>query len=187
MMKATGPSSSFQSTETDIPVCSKGRLPFLFNASPIPGHQNLLIYFHGNAEDASYSEHLVSQLAYELQAHSLIAEYPGYGVYRGQVPDEKTISEDALLIYDFATNELGFKKENIIVVGRSMGSGPACLVASERRVKMLVLVSAYKSIKAVAKDHFPFFGIFVKERFENIKRMKAINQPVFLLHGEQVN
>lgn len=159
----------------------------MFNPSPNQKHQNLLIYFHGNAEDASYAEHMIMQLACEMQAHSLIMEYPGYGVYTWEKPNEDTICEDALEIYNFVTNGMGFRPENIILVGRSMGSGPASFLATEKTIKLVILISPYKSIKTVAKDHFPILGFLVKERFQNIKRIQKLKQPLFILHGQAVD
>ena len=128
----------------------------------------------------------MSLVAFELNAHSAIIEYPGYGVYKKETSSEKTICEDALLLYDYMTSKVGFHPDNIILVGRSMGSGPSTYLATQRKVKLLALVSAYKSIKSVAKDHYPFWGSFIKERFNNLERIKQMNQPLFLVHGLQV-
>ena len=40
----------------------------------------------------------------------------------------------------------------IIVFGRSIGTGLACYIAKERKPKALVLMSAFTSIKDIAKD-----------------------------------
>ena len=40
----------------------------------------------------------------------------------------------------------------IIVFGRSIGTGLACYVAKERKPKALVLMSAFTSIKHIARD-----------------------------------
>lgn len=146
----------------------------------------MLAYFHGNGEDASYSEQVISQLAFKMQAHSAIMEYPSYGVYKGPSPNEDLICSDALLMFTFLTETLGFKPENVIVVGRSMGSGPATFLASERKIKSLILISPFKSIKTVAKDHFPFWSFLVRERFDNLERIKRVRHPVFILHGQKV-
>lgn len=122
-----------------------------------------------------------------MQAHSAIMEYPSYGVYQGPSPDEELICKDALLLHTFLTESLGFKPENVILVGRSMGSGPATFLASERKIKLLILISPFKSIKSVAKDHFPFWGFLVKDRFNNLERIKRVRHPLFILHGLKVS
>lgn len=51
------------------------------------------------------------------------------------------------------TEKLGFSPENIVVFGRSIGSGPASHVAGMPQVKILVLMSPISSIRGVTADH----------------------------------
>lgn len=51
-------------------------------------------------------------------------EYPGYSIYRGK-PSSQVIRDDAHHVYQFAVNKLGFREEDIIVIGRSIGTGIA--------------------------------------------------------------
>lgn len=44
-------------------------------------------------------------------------EYPGYGLYTGFLPNETQILEDVESVLDFSVNQLGFQKENIVVIG----------------------------------------------------------------------
>ena len=64
--------------------------------------------------------------------------------------NEDNILNDAVYVYDYVNQVLGVDQENIIVFGRSMGSGPATHVASVRRPAALLLMSPFKSIRAVA-------------------------------------
>ena len=60
----------------------------------------------------------------------MIVEYPSYGVYSYKKPSEKIFFEDSLLVYDYCVNKLKFKPENIIIFGRSIGSGISTYLAS---------------------------------------------------------
>jgi esterase/lipase len=146
---------------------------------------SLLIYFHGNAEDASYSEPMIEYLSDSLNSHAIIVEYPSYGVYQPGPPTEEAIYEDSLALYDFAVNVLKFVSDEIVVIGRSLGSGPATYLASKRKVKSLVLFSPYKSIRSVARDHVPLFGWMLQERFNNLNYIKDVEWPCFILHGQK--
>lgn len=64
--------------------------------------------------------------------------------------NEDNILEDALYVYDYVNQVLGVEEQNIIIFGRSMGSGPACHVAAKRKPGCLLLMSAFKSIRAIA-------------------------------------
>ena len=47
---------------------------------------------------------------------------------------------------------LGIDEKDIILFGRSMGTGPATHVASVRKPGCVLLMSGYKSIRSVAHD-----------------------------------
>lgn len=94
------------------------------------GASKVLLYFHGNAEDVGLSADLLDHLMPTLKIHILAVEYPGYGIYWTKEPSEKQIFDDALWVYDFITTEYGFGEKDIIIFGRSIGSGPATWVAS---------------------------------------------------------
>lgn len=161
-------------------------IPTIFIPSPVnPKSNNLIIFFHGNAEDAGYSEPMVEYMCHAMDAHAFIAEYPMYGVYRTEPPSEETIYADSLAIYTFATAFMKFEPEDIILIGRSLGSGPATYLASQRKVKALVLFSPYKSIRSVAVDHVPVVGWLIQERFNNLSNIKNVASPCFILHGQK--
>ena len=100
------------------------------------------------------------------QVSILGMEYPGYGLYEGNgTPSEEKIKEDAEYVYKFCLHDMGIQEKDILVFGRSMGSGPASWIAGTFNPGALMLMSAYTSIKAVAKDQVGFLRIFVAERF----------------------
>jgi hypothetical protein len=59
----------------------------------------------------------------------LAVEYPGYGLYNSSPSSEKLL-EDALIVYDHMVHRRGIAESDIILFGRSIGSSPACFVAS---------------------------------------------------------
>lgn len=64
--------------------------------------------------------------------------------------NEENILNDAEYVYDYLNKVIGIEEKNIIVFGRSMGTGPATHIASVRKPCSLLLMSAFKSIRAVA-------------------------------------
>ena len=159
---------------------------------PTKGSDSLIIYFHANGEDISQASRLCSSLRDNLQVASseqmnvLVVEYPGYGIYQSEKTTEENILHDADNIFDFFTDLLFVKESRVLLVGRSIGSGPACYLASRHRVAGLVMVSSFTGIKSVVKD---FVGsvlqYLIKERFNNLERITKVKSPVLLIHGEK--
>jgi pimeloyl-ACP methyl ester carboxylesterase len=114
------------------------QIPCLYHEY-IETSNNFILYFHGNAEDIGYAAEFTKRLSTGLKANVLAVEYPGYGIYEGETSAE-TIIEDAEIVFDFLTQELGIKSENIFVFGRSIGSGPATHLAANRNPGMLILI-----------------------------------------------
>eukprot|EP01017_Pseudomicrothorax_dubius_P046108 TRINITY_DN8078_c0_g1_i1.p1 TRINITY_DN8078_c0_g1~~TRINITY_DN8078_c0_g1_i1.p1 ORF type:complete len:320 (-),score=35.52 TRINITY_DN8078_c0_g1_i1:78-1037(-) len=147
------------------------------------GSSKILLYFHGNAEDIGFSAPFLNILRMELKMHVIAPEYPGYGLYQGS-PNAEDISRDALAVYDYLTNEVKWRESDIILFGRSIGSGPATYIAARRNPGALVLMSPYTSIKGVVNDLFGTVGSFlIQERFNNLEEMRFVICPTLLVHG----
>ena len=74
-------------------------------------------------------------------------------------------------MYDYLTTVIGIKEENVVLFGRSMGSGPSTYISSVSNPHALVLMSAYKSIQEAAKSILGWasvLGNIVAEKFRNI-------------------
>ena len=124
-----------------------------------------------------------------MKMHVLAVEYPGYGLYKTSSPCENKMKEDSEIIYDYLTKHVGVREEDIILFGRSMGTGPASYLASKKKAFSLLLMSAYTSIKDVSKSLLGKLSFLltpiVYERFRNIDSIKQVQCPVFFLHGSQ--
>lgn len=144
----------------------------------------ILIYFHGNGEDVNMAYDLLSNLRNNLQINVLAVEYPGYGIYRGS-PSAERIIQDSLKVYEYLM-DLGFKKQNILVVGRSIGSGAATELAARREIGVLALISPFTSLKDVVKEMVGrFLKFLVKERFNNLENIAKVSCPTLIVHGTQ--
>ena len=157
-------------------------IPCLYLPYPKPSSK-ILLYFHGNAEDVSLTQDLVDILQKKLKVHIIVMEYEGYGVYEGK-STAKGIIRDCQLLFYYVTSVMKYPSDDIIVFGRSIGSGPASYLASKHRVHSLILMSAFTSIRAVVKGFVgPLLQYAVADRFPNKTLMKNVRCPVFLMHG----
>jgi len=70
----------------------------------------------------------------------------------------------------------------IVVYCRSIGGGPACLLAAQRNVAALVLESTFSSLaELVAEKGYPSF--LLRDRFDNAAIVKTLSLPIFIYHG----
>lgn len=81
----------------------------------------------------------------------------------------EAIIKDARTLVKYATTRLGFEPSNIILSGRSMGSGPASLLASEGKFQGLVIISPFTSIRKITKEKYGRLTEFlVSDSFDNL-------------------
>jgi len=113
-----------------------------------------VLYFGGNGDETSY---FVEKYNYK---HANIASfnYRGYAYSTGN-PSEKALLADALLQYDYLTKTLKISPEKIIVMGRSLGTGIATYLASQRKLESVILITPYDSVESVAKESYFFLPV----------------------------
>lgn len=138
-----------------------------------------IIYFGGNAEDVSAN---LLSFAEAFPNHAIyLLHYRGYGGSSGS-PTEAALQSDALALFD----HVGKTHAEVAVVGRSLGSGVAVWVASQRPVSRLVLVTPYNSIQELAARRFPYFPIswLLADKFESWKYAPQVTAPTLLIAAE---
>lgn len=145
--------------------------------------RKILIYFHGNAEDLGGATQMLKRLSNSLRWHVIAPEYPGYGICFRERKSSKEIIQRAKRLYEFLTVEFGYKEKDIILFGRSLGSGPSVQLAAHTNPAWVILMSAYSSIKNVARDICCWARCLIKERFNSLIRIKDIKCPIFIIHG----
>ena len=99
---------------------------------------------------------------------------------------EEAIFNDANSVLKFANEKLNYPMENIILIGRSLGSGIATKIASEYKIKGLILISAYTSIREAAK--YKVGGLlskFVGNMFRTIDIIDKVECPILFIHGSR--
>jgi len=87
-------------------------------------------------------------------------------------------------LFDYLTQVIKVDPSNIILIGRSIGSGPATHLAAHRNPGALILVSAFTSLRKVAKDIVgKILSLALKDRFNNQFEIQSVSCPTFLVHG----
>jgi fermentation-respiration switch protein FrsA (DUF1100 family) len=142
-----------------------------------------VLFFHGNGmgwPDSAYVTELLAVRGYGV----LLAEYRGYNGNPG-TPGEQGLYHDARAALAFLRRQ-GVASEDVIVAGLSVGSGPAVQLATETRVRALILISPFASLPATVKAAYPWLpsGLFLRDRYDNLAKLPRVEAPVLILHGD---
>ncbi|CAM9739495.1 unnamed protein product, partial [Heterosigma akashiwo] len=147
-----------------------------------------VIYCHANSNDVGMCYKYLDAMRSRLNVHVIAVEYPGYGFKKDQLPTEHGVNMAVYQVYDYVRGSLHWPAENITVVGRSIGTGPAVHLASTEEVGALVLISAFSSIMDIVDKHFPIIGRLVvgeQNHWESKKTIRKVKCPVLFLHGDK--
>lgn len=152
---------------------------------------DLWLVFYGNASLAGEMAPIFQLIADRTGARFFIVDYPGYGFNEGR-PTEKGMTETAVAAYD-TLQAAGLAEDGIGVVGHSMGAAVAFALAEQRPVEKIVAVSAFPSVKRVARDLVPWpYPLFLWNHWPNAERLRELlDRPddqtpqIILMHGGQ--
>lgn len=143
------------------------------------GKQKALIYYGGNAESIElnidfFNRHLSEYTIY-------LINYRGYGKSQGS-PSQNNLVNDASIIYD----KVKQNHNSISIIGRSLGTGVATLIASSKQIDKLVLVSPYDSIENIASDLYSFFPVsfLLRDKFKSYENTSNIKAKILILYSK---
>lgn len=152
-----------------------------FHRAAQPG-QRTILFFHGNGDNLLGAIQATRGPAANGNG-LLLVEYRGYGGNPGS-PDEPGLYGDGDAAMRWLATE-GIAARDVIVVGNSIGSGPATEMALRHDVAALMLVSGFSSLPDVVGEAMPFVPrALVRDRFDNAGKIARVKAPVFLMHGD---
>lgn len=137
-----------------------------------------LLLSHGNAEDLGDDRFGLEELR-RAGFNVFAYDYEGYGTSDGK-PSEQAAYRDENAAYDYLTATLGIPPQNIILYGRSVGSGPAVHIAARRPAAGLILQSPFVSAFRVL-TRIPLLPF---DKFPNYKDIRRVHSPLLIIHGD---
>jgi uncharacterized protein len=145
--------------------------------------RGLIFYLHGNAGSLS-SWGGVAPTYTNLNYDVFILDYRGYGKSEGSISGQNQIYEDIQTVYDELKKE--YPENKIIVLGYSIGTGPASMVASQNEPRLLILQAPYYSLTDMMRHSYPIIPTFIlKYKFETHRHLADCKMPVVIFHGDQ--
>ncbi len=143
--------------------------------------EGLVFYFHGNRRSIKGYGKIAPDFTHN-HYDVLMISYRGFGKSTGK-RTEKNIIADAQTIYRLIKED--YAEENIIIFGRSMGSGFATKIAALNKPNKLILDAPYYSFISVAARYTPFLPLRYLLRYPvtTYKWIRKVRCPIYILHG----
>lgn len=152
--------------------------------------QRVVLYLKGNGEDLLDVFDAAAEFAAlfaNVNAMVLVPEYPGYGATPG-TPSESSVNEVAVEALNYAFGLAG----RVIVVGRSIGAGPAVHICKpqyrtgNQEIEALVTLSGWSRLTDVTDNWNPLTNSswFLSERWDSLAAAPMIDVPWIIFHGQ---
>ena len=142
-----------------------------------------LIFFHGNAGSLENRIHKLNHFR-DMNINFLIIAWRGFSGNNGN-PSEQGLYEDGKSAIDWLIKK-GVSEKNLILYGESLGTGVATHLAQNKNFAGVILETPFTSMIDAAKKFYPYIPVklLLKDKFENYKKIKNINLPILIMHGE---
>ncbi len=159
------------------------RLNLLYFPASTQPRRGVVLYFHGNRDNLQRWGQLhadFTRRGYDFA----VPDYRGYGKSTGH-PNERRYYDDARLVYDWLHHRC--PAGQIVLYGRSLGTGMACFLAAHVRAKALILETPFDNIPGLIGSHLggsniPFRPAYF---FPNDRHLRQSELPSLLFHGDK--
>lgn len=143
-----------------------------------PEAETTIVYAHGSAVDIGETAYLFEM--HRDRGYNVVAfDYPGFGHSSGEVSVAGIQDSMVAVVADtLARHEI--PENQIILLGRSLGSHPALHAAIEFPQAQLILISPFTSTHELLAP----VDIFPGELFNNMPLVRRIEKPFHIVHGE---
>jgi hypothetical protein len=145
--------------------------------------QGLIFYLHGNAGGLDRwggIAHNYTALGYDI----FILDYRGYGKSEGSIHSEEQFFSDAQAAYDKLKSL--YHEDRIVIIGYSIGTAAAAMLASNNNQRQLVLQAPYYSLVDMMRHTYPLLPTSILNYpFETYKYVSETSSPIAIFHGDQ--
>jgi pimeloyl-ACP methyl ester carboxylesterase len=143
--------------------------------------KGLILYLHGNSRSikgwAKYAKDF-----YRYQYDVVLIDYRGFGKSTGK-RGEKAMLADIQFVYEKLCEK--YAEQDILVYGRSLGSGFATKIAADNKPRYLILDAPYFSFIKVVERFTPFLPHrwILRYHLHTDRWIPKVNCHTYILHG----
>jgi alpha-beta hydrolase superfamily lysophospholipase len=143
--------------------------------------KGIVLYFHGNRENVSRYAPFASWFTrngYEVW----MPDYPGFGKSTGELT-EQVLYQEALAVYKMARAR--YEPAQIVIYGKSLGTGIASQLASVRDCKHLILETPYYSLTSLLRPYLWMYplGRLMLLKIPTHEYLPKVTAPITIFHG----
>lgn len=155
----------------------------LFKADTSKG---FVFYLHGNAgalDTWGDIAPVYTKLGYDI----FILDYRGFGKSEGSLHSEEQVYKDIQAAYDVLQQR--YSEDSTVIIGYSIGTGPAAELAATNHPKQLILQAPYYSLTDLGEHMYPAITphFLSRYKFETYKFVEQTKAPVAVFHGDKDN
>lgn len=138
--------------------------------------KGVVLFFHGNKNNVEHYGRYApffTRHGYEVW----MPDYPGFGKSTGELT-EAILYEIAEQVYKMA--RVNFAANQVVVYGKSLGTGIAAQLAARRSCRHLLLETPYYSLESLARTYAPILpvGLLLKFNLQTAAHLPQIEAPV---------
>lgn len=144
--------------------------------------KGVIFYLHGS-NGALNTWGKIAPVYTNLGYDIFILDYRGYGKSEGKVTSEIQLYKDVQAAYNRV--KLSYAESRIILIGQSVGTGPAAMLAANNHPKKLILQAPYYSLPDWIHNVVPDFDTSgIKYQFKTYAFLQKVKAPVIIFHGD---
>ncbi|MBH2003806.1 MAG: alpha/beta fold hydrolase [Sphingobacteriia bacterium] len=167
--------------ELFLPFDSSTRLHIVQFTVPDSLRKGVVLYFHGNK--TNISRYVPYATAFTRNSYDVwMIDYPGFGKSTG-IFSEEILYEAALQFYKLA--RASYPPQQIIIYGKSLGTGIAAQLAAIRDCRNLILETPYYGLSALIGSYLWMYPVnrMIHLKLPTYQYLPEITAPVTILHG----
>ncbi|HEY6899633.1 MAG TPA: alpha/beta fold hydrolase [Puia sp.] len=145
--------------------------------------RGVVLYFHGNK--SGISRYAAAAKDFTSKGYEVwMVDYPGFGKSTGEF-SEKKLYEYSLIFYKLARSR--WQPGQIILYGKSLGTGIAARLAAVRDCRRLVLETPYYSMDALARRFLFMYpvGVMLHYHFPTYQYLPEVTAPITIFQGDE--
>ena len=146
-----------------------------------PNPRGLIFFLHGNGGNL---QSWTSNVEYYQRVNydMFMLDYRGYGKSTGRIESEKQLHDDVRAAWNSVASLYDGKP--IVIYGRSLGTALATRLAVHVDPDLLILVSPFTSVVAMARQQYPYLPEWlVRYPLRTDQLISKVDAPIIFVHG----